>query len=300
MRDPKESHFCFQQRAWGVQALPGRGLVLFLPRPPGHMSTRHGQRMCKRKHPRPIQQQDPPAALGRVRPLGRLLAGSACFPPPPPTRTPGPSSAPRPSRPRGAGHRPPTSQCGCTHIAVGIAVPFPVAGRGHGLSHVQLQLLGSTGLPSLQAPVRAPPGAAQLAGKGTQITHQPAGRQDGREAGSSEDQGHGEASLTLRASAGGEMSLSRWESRASPEAPPCSTPAEAPHTCTQSSRTAYTLVRTVLQGAQRAPVRGGHAAAPSPAAPAHHHPSSLFPSWTVTCRASPGLVRGSPSQCSRH
>lgn len=194
----------------------------------------------------------------------------------------------------------PTSQCGCTDIAVGIAVPFPVAGRGHGLPHVQLQLLGSTGLPSLQAPVRAPPGAAQLAGKGTQITHQPAGRQDGREAGSSEDQGRGEASLTLRASAGGEMSLSRWESRASPEAPPCSTPAEAPHTCTQSSRTAYTLVRTVLQGAQRAPVRGGHAAAPSPAAPAHHHPSSLFPSWTVTCRASPGLVRGSPSQCSRH
>lgn len=51
---------------------------------------------------------------------------------------------------------------------------------------------------------------------------------------------------SFRASAGGEMSLSRWESRASPEAPPCSTPAEAPHTCTHSSSTAYTLVRTVL------------------------------------------------------
>ena len=60
-------------------------------------------------------------------------------------------------------------------------------------------------------------------------------------------------SLTFRASAGGEMSLSRWESRASPEAPPCSTPAEAPHTCTHSSSTAYTLVRTVLRGSEEQP-----------------------------------------------
>lgn len=52
------------------------------------------------------------------------------------------------------------------------------------------------------------------------------------------------------------MSLSRWESRASPEAPPCSTPAEAPHTCTHSSSTAYTLVRTVLREERRAAVRG--------------------------------------------
>lgn len=44
---PTESHFCFQQQAWGVQAPQGRGLILFLPRPPGHTSTRCGQRMCK-------------------------------------------------------------------------------------------------------------------------------------------------------------------------------------------------------------------------------------------------------------
>lgn len=178
-----------------------------------------------------------------------------------------------------------------------------MAGRSDGLPHVQLQLLGGTGLPSLQTRVRAPPGAAQLAGEGTQITHQPAGRQNGREAGSGEDQGCWEASLTLRASAGGEMSLSRWERRASPEAPPCSTPAEAPHTCTQSSRTAYTLVRTVLQGAQRVPVRGRprpHSQPGSTESPPPPTLSSLLPSWMVTCRASPGPVRGSPSQCSRH
>ena len=39
--------FYFQQQAWGVQAPQGRGLILFLPRPPGHTSTRCGQRMCK-------------------------------------------------------------------------------------------------------------------------------------------------------------------------------------------------------------------------------------------------------------
>lgn len=44
---PMESHFCFQQQAWGVQAPQGRGLILFLPCPPGHTSTHHGQRMCE-------------------------------------------------------------------------------------------------------------------------------------------------------------------------------------------------------------------------------------------------------------
>lgn len=79
------------------------------------------------------------------------------------------------------------------------------------------------------------------------------------------------------------MSLSRWESRASPEAPPCSTPAEAPHTCTQSSRTAYTLVRTVLQGAQRVPVRGRprpHSQPGSTESPPPPPPFYSLPGWS--------------------
>lgn len=79
------------------------------------------------------------------------------------------------------------------------------------------------------------------------------------------------------------MSLSRWERRASPEAPPCSTPAEAPHTCTQSSRTAYTLVRTVLQGAQRVPVRGRprpHSQPGSTESPPPPPPLYSLPGWS--------------------
>lgn len=166
IRDPKESHFCFQQRAWGVQALPGRGLVLFLPRPPGHTSTRHGQRMCKRKHPRPIQQQDPPAALGRVRPLGRLLAGSACFPPPPPTRTPGPSSAPRPSRPRGAGHRPhpPLSAAAQTSL-LALLSPFRWLGGAMASPTSSFSFLGALGFPVCKPPSGLPRGLRSWRGR---------------------------------------------------------------------------------------------------------------------------------------
>lgn len=85
--------------------------------------------------------------------------------------------------------------------------------------HAQLCFLGALGLSATRCGSRA----AQLAGEGTQITHQPAGRQNGREAGSGEDLGCWEASLTLRASAGGDVAEQVGE-EGFPEAPPAAPP----------------------------------------------------------------------------
>lgn len=92
------------------------------------------------QHQHPIQQQDPRPHLqpwGSAAPrqaLSRLCVFST-----PSTRTPGPSKCPQTlPAPRCRAQASPTSQRSCTHIAVGIAVPFPVAGRSDGLPHIQL------------------------------------------------------------------------------------------------------------------------------------------------------------------
>lgn len=216
---------------------------------------------------------------------------------PQPRAGPGPHGHRFNNGPRLPGTASPTSQRGRAHVAVGVAVPLPVPGRGRGLPHIQLQLLGGAGLPGLQSPIRAPPGAAQLAEEGSgSHTRGQTQRLGSRGAGDGPRPG-ARASLTLRASAGGEMSLSRWESRASPEAPPCSTPAEAPHTCTHRSNTAYTLVRTALRGERREACQGATGQVPS-GLPAH--PPLSTPPSPVTCKASPGPEGGHPCRGSRH
>lgn len=174
MRDPKESHFCFQQRAWDVQALPGRGLVLFLPRPLGHTSTRRGQRMCKRKHPRPggagqhqppIQQQDPPAALGKSAAPRQALSWVCVFSTPS-TRTPHPSSVPRPSRPRGAGHRPHPPLSAAAHTSLlALLSPFRWLGGAMASPTSSFSFLGALGFPVCKPPSGLPRGLRSWRGR---------------------------------------------------------------------------------------------------------------------------------------
>lgn len=178
-----------------------------------------------------------------------------------------------------------------------------MAGWSHSLPYIQLKLLGGTGLPSLQIPIRAGPGAAQLEVEAdTDLTHIHRAPGPGMAPGGREGcvWREGLAPLTLRVSAGGEMSLRRWVSKASPEAPPCSTPAEAPQTCTHNSNTAYTLVRMVLRAETAGHERSTYAPEPCLLARLPSPPSLyLTPSQTVTCKASPGQETGSPGQHSR-
>lgn len=112
--------------------------------------------------------------------------------------------------------------------------------------------------------------------------HSHAYRQTGSQDSQETDTGAGgrgaKVSLTFRASAGGEMSLSRWVSKASPEAPPWSIPAEAPQTCTHSSKIAYTFVRMVLEQEQgeQGMNKDRHARAPGPPTHSHHPLHSIL------------------------
>lgn len=88
-------------------------------------------------HPQPWKLQG--CYCSFIWPLCRILAGSAFYLHPPLQQQILEISLQAILAPQGCGVQASlTSQCSCTHIAVGIAIPLPVAGWGHSLPHIQL------------------------------------------------------------------------------------------------------------------------------------------------------------------